>query len=212
MKKILLVMAALFCVATVSAQKSVVETVKDSKWSVGLRVGNGLQAQAEMFINNKNYIEARFGMAVVLDGFNRVTADFTALYNWNCFNWNWTPKVATWYLDAGCGFNIGGGDKAEADVYDDKGDTYAFWVSGTNVYAGLAGQVKFGMKFKKVPIRLSVDYTPVLGFYNVYPTANGKELIKDTNAAGGITVKAKHNGDFYRAGLYNIAVSATWCF
>ena len=206
MKKILLVMAALFCVATVSAQKSVVETVKDSKWSVGLRVGNGLQAQAEMFINNKNYIEARFGMAFV----GGVTADFTALYNWNCCNWNWTPNVATWFLDAGCGFNLGGGAKTLPDVYDEN-DNYLGWTYGNNVYAGLAGQVKFGMKFKKVPIRLAVDYTPVLGFYADYPNARGRKEIKDANAAGA-TAKAKHNGAFYGAGLYNIAVSATWCF
>lgn len=216
MKKFLLVLAAVCCVATVSAKKSVVETVKstvtESKWAVGLRVGGtGLHAQAEMFINKTNYIEARFGLGYA----NGATADFIALYNWNCMNWNWTPKFATWFLDAGCGFNLGGGAKTIADVYVE--DEYLGWVNGTNIYAGVAGQVKFGMKFKKVPIRLSVDYTPVLGFYTDYPTVKGKKEIREANdalqAAGSSSkVKAKHNGAFYGAGLYNFAVSATWCF
>ena len=215
MKKFLLILAAVCCVATVSAKKSVVETVKStvttSKWAVGLRVGSGLQADAEMFINKTNYVEARFGMGWT----NGTTADFTALYNWNLFNWNWTPKVGKWYLDAGCGLNIGGGAKTTAGIYVDN--HYVGWTYASNIYAGVAGQVKFGIKFKKVPVRLALDYTPVLGIYADYPNAKGKKEIREANdelemLGSNSKAKAKHNTHFHGAGWYNFALSATWCF
>ena len=168
MKKILLVMAAMLCVATVSAQH---------KWAAGLRVGSGLQAQGEYVYSDNCYVEARFGMGWL----SGVTADFTALHNWNVCNWDWTPSVGKWYLDAGCGLNIGGGAKTLVNVYLD--DNYSGWTYGSNVYVGVAGQVKFGIQFKKVPIRLSVDYTPVLGICANYPNAKGKKEIKDANDA-----------------------------
>ena len=61
MKKILLVMVALLCVTTVSAQSKLEEAanyVASQKWSVGLRVGSGLQADAECFYSDKAYVEA----------------------------------------------------------------------------------------------------------------------------------------------------------
>ena len=180
MKKILLVMAALFCVATVSAQKSVVETVKDSKWSAGLRVSNGIQGAAECFYSNNKYVEARFGLSVRKSYYGGwvALADFTALHNWNCCNWNWTPDFATWFLDAGCGVNVGGCKNL--------------------AYVGAAGMVKFGMKFKKVPIRLAVDYTPVLGAQMVY----GKNYLGENYC----------DAYFFSGGLTNFGLSATWCF
>ena len=202
MKKILLVMAAMLCVATVSAQH---------KWAAGLRVGSGLQAQGEYVYSDNCYVEARFGMGWL----SGVTADFTALHNWNVCNWDWTPSVGKWYLDAGCGLNIGGGAKTLVNVYLD--DNYFGWTYGSNVYVGVAGQVKFGIQFKKVPIRLSVDYTPVLGICANYPNAKGKKEIKDANDAWQAVglkgeFKAKKNTGFYGAGLGNFGVSATWCF
>ena len=217
MKKIFLVLAAMFCVATVSAQNKVVDTITSQKWSVGLRVGSGLQAQAECFYGDKTYFEARFGMAWV----SGVTADLTVLHNWNCCNWNWTPNTGTWFLDAGVGLNIGGGAKNAANVYGPStysvADEYWGWTWGNNIYYGVAGQVKFGIKFKKVPIRLAIDYTPVLGMHHVYPNAKGKKEIRDANKewqAAGLDgkFKAKHNTSFYGGGLGNVAVSATWCF
>ena len=165
MKKIFLVLAAALCVATVSAQQ---------KWSIGARVGSGFQADAEWFYSGDKYVEGRFGMGWLSGA---LTADFTALHNWNCCNWDWTPSVGKWYLDAGVGVNLGG--------------------AAHYVYGGVAGDVKFGIKFNKVPIRLSVDYTPVLGIAGWY----GKDL--------GDSVKRAH---FYTPGFYNFALSATYCF
>ena len=163
MKKILLVMAALFCVATVSAQQ---------KWSIGAHVGTGLKADAEWFYSGDKYVEGRFGMGWGYHG-SGICADFVALHNWNLCNWNWTPSVGKWYLDAGCGVNLGG--------------------RANYVFLGVAGTVKFGIKFNKVPIRLAIDYTPVVGPDIVY--------VKGASWAG-----------FYGAGLYNCGLSATWCF
>ena len=53
MKKTLLVLAALFCVATVSAQKT--------KWAAGLRATYGIQAVGEYFYSSDKYAEARLG-------------------------------------------------------------------------------------------------------------------------------------------------------
>ena len=165
MKKIFLVLAAALCVATVSAQQ---------KWSIGARVGSGFQADAEWFYSGDKYVEGRFGMGWLSGA---LTADFTALHNWNCCNWDWTPSVGKWYLDAGVGVNLGG--------------------AAHYVYGGVAGDVKFGIKFNKVPIRLSVDYTPVLGIAGWY----GKDL--------GDSVKRAY---LYTPGFYNFALSATYCF
>ena len=153
MKKIFLVLTAMFCVATVSAQKT--------KWAAGLRATYGVQAVAEYFYSADKYVEGRLGI------FGGACADFTAIHQWNCCNWDWTPSVGKWYLDAGVGANLGGA-------------AHSFW-------AGVAGDVKFGIKFNKVPIRLSVDYTPVIGY----------------NFAA---------GHFHTPGFYNVALSATWHF
>lgn len=94
MKKIFLVLAAIFCVATVSAQK----------WAVGGRVGSGLQAVGEYQYAQKTYVEARFGMQWVAG----LAADFTALHNWNVCTMDWTPSAGKWFFDAGVGVNVGG--------------------------------------------------------------------------------------------------------
>lgn len=186
MKKILLVVVAMLCIATVSAQskfessvKQAAQTVASQKWAVGLRVGAGIQADAECFYAGDKYFEGRFGLFLATSNYAVAPlADFTVLHNWNCFNWNWTPKVATWYLDAGCGINVGG--KAHL------------------AYTGAAGSIKFGMKFKKVPIRLAVDYTPVIGVQIDY----GKDYYGNNYS----------DAYFYGAGLTNFGVSATYCF
>lgn len=176
MKKFLLILAAVCCVATVSAKKSVVETAKSADWSVGLRVGSGIQADAECFFKKGNYVEARFGMGY-LGGrhYVGVGADLQGLYMWQLYNWNWTPKVGKWFLDAGCGANLGGA---------------AHWF-----YFGVAGSVKFGLKFKKYPIRLALDYTPVIGLDMSYP---GKYYNKPVG--------------LYGNGFGNVGLAATWCF
>ncbi len=178
MKKILLAVVAMMCVATVSAQskfessvKQAAQTVASQKWSVGLRACYGIQVVSECFYTGDKYVEGRLGI------FGGACADFTAIHNWNCCNWDWTPQVGKWYLDAGVGANLGG--------------------AAHYVYGGVAGDVKFGIKFNKVPIRLSVDYTPVLGIAGWY----GKDL--------GDSVKRAY---LYTPGFYNFALSATYCF
>ena len=170
MKKFLLVLAAICCVATVSAKKSVIDTAKSADWSVGLRAAYGVQAVAECFYTGDKYFEGRLGL------FGGLAADFTVLHNWNLCNWNWTPKVGKWYLDAGCGASLGG------------------WLG--YMYGGVTGDVKFGIKFKKYPIRLAVDYTPIIAIGGSY---------------------GKYKGDSKNVGIYgtgfgNDALSATWCF
>ena len=141
MKKLLLVIVALLCVATVSAKGgNVLQQVAEQTWTVGARLGSGLLVDAECFYGGgKNYFEGRFGMQWVAG----LAADFTVLHNWSCFNMDWTPSVGKWYFDAGVGVNVGGA----ANV----------------AYVGVAGQAKLGLKFNKVPIRLALDWTPSFG-------------------------------------------------
>jgi hypothetical protein len=171
MKKIFLVLAAVaLCASTVSAQskvQQVAQAAASQKWSVGLRATYGVQAVAECFYASDKYLEGRLGLGF---GYG-AGADFTALHNWNCFNWDWTPNAGKWFLDAGVGANLGGG--------------------AHNLFVGVAGDVKFGIKFNKVPIRLAIDYTPVIGWNFNY---HGE---KD---------------HFHTPGFYNGAISATWCF
>ena len=201
MKKILLAVVALLCVATVSAQndfkssvKQAAQTVASQKWSVGLRLGSGAQVDAECFYAGDKYVEARLGLGWV-HGYG---ADFTVLHNWNCCNWDWTPNAGKWFLDAGVGANLGG------------------HLKGLSV--GVAGQAKFGIKFNKVPIRLAVDVTPAIGIWHNYgykETIETPEL--DSNGAPtGNTVKTtvshKSHTGFYKWGLLNLGLSATYCF
>ena len=193
MKKIFLVLAAALCVATVSAQnkfessvKQAAQTIASQKWSVGLRAGAGAQVKAECFYAGDKYFEGLLGW-----GFLTGALDFTVIHNWNCYNWDWTPQAGSWFLDAGVGANIGG-SKAHCSF-------------------GIAGQVKFGIKFNKVPIRLSVDYTPVIGISGYYINAEQKQVNKELKEQG---YDPAYGGSarFYTPGFYNFALSATWHF
>ena len=195
MKKIFLVMAAMLCVATVSAQNKLeqgvdklVKTAAAQKWSVGLRAGTGLQAVAECFYAGDKYFEGRLG-AGLLGGWG---ADFTVLHNWNCCNWDWTPSAGDWYLDAGVGANVGGHGRA--------------------LWCGVVGQAKFGIKFKEVPIRLAVDVSPSIGIVRNY--AHKEEYTTTNDAGEEVTVSKTTPGSwgFNPLGLASVAISATWCF
>ena len=167
MKKIFLVLMAMFCVATVSAASKVsqaFQVASTSRVSVGLRVGGGIEAVAECFYAKDVYVEGRLGYAWN-DGVN-----FTALHAWNPWDWNWTPSVCWWFFDAGVGAFLGG--------------------AGHHIHYGIAGVAKFGVLFKKVPIRLSIDYTPQLGLASYYH--------------GG--------GTHFHGGWANFGVSAAYCF
>ena len=115
MKKFLLALVAMVMVAGVSAQN----------WSIGGRVGSGVQVVGQYDLNKKNYLEGRFG-AAWLGG---VTADFTALYNWKICTMDWTPNGGDWFFDAGVGVNVGGASH------------YA--------YVGIAGMARLGYNFRK---------------------------------------------------------------
>ena len=176
MKKIFFVLAAALCVATVSAQnkfessvKQAAKTVAAQKWSVGLRAGAGAQIDAECFYAGDKYLEGRLGLGVI----GGLGADFTALHNWNCCNWDWTPSVGQWFFDAGCGLNVGGREHF--------------------AYIGVAGQAKLGIKFNNVPIRLAIDWTPSFGPGIAY--------------FGGFS-----HTEFFKYGLCNLGLSATYCF
>ena len=200
MKKIFLVLVAALCVASVSAQdkfksqvKQVAQTVAAQKWSVGLRAGSGVQVDAECFYAGNKYFEGRLGLGLI----GGLGVDFTVLHNWNCCNWDWTPKAGTWFLDAGVGVNVGGHAKG--------------------LWCGVAGQAKFGIKFKEVPIRLAVDVTPVIGpWINYgYKTTVDNPILDDAGQQVGVEkVPVKHpaTAGFRGLGLVGVALSATYCF
>ena len=111
-------------------------------WTVGGRIGSGFQAVGQYVFSNDNYVEARFG-AYWANAGGTVTADFTALYNWNICNMDWTPSAGRWFFDAGAGINVGG--------------------KGHYAYVGVAGSAKLGIAFKGAPVRLSFDWSPAFG-------------------------------------------------
>ena len=195
MKKIFLVLAAALCVATVSAQsnlesqvKQAAQTLAAQKWSVGLRVGTSAQVEAECFYSSNAYFEGLLGIDLI--NLAHPGVDFTVLHNWNCCTWDWTPSAGKWFLDAGVGVNVGG--------------------HGNGMWCGIAGQAKFGIKFNKVPIRLAVDVTPVVGPYIDYHRSTATDEAGNTvkvNGANTIHFRGLDTG-----GLFSAAISATYCF
>ena len=172
MKKILLTLAVCFCALSVSAQE----------WAVGGRFGSGLQAQGEYHFANNNYVEARFGMYYANPGAT-VMADFTALYNWNICNMDWTPSAGQWFFDAGCGINVGGREH------------YA--------YVGAAGMARLGIKFNGAPVRLAIDWTPAFGAEIAYWSSQ---------TVGGYKIKGGSSSAFNKYGLCNFGISCVYCF
>ena len=167
MKKIILIIAAVFCMASVASAQSKVKDAfgidQNSRCALGLRFGSGAQVVGEYFYAKDVYIDARLGYDWG-QGFG-----LTALHMWNPKDWTWTPDLGWWFVDAGAGAFVG--------------------LPGYGVTFGIAGSAKFGILFKNVPIRLAVDVTPRLGLY----------------AGQG------HVG-FYRTGIFNGGISATYCF
>ncbi len=163
MKKFILVMAVCLC-ATVTASAQ--------SWGVGARLGSGLQVQGEYALSNDNYVEARFGMNWSRPG-GELVADFQALYNWNICKMDWTPSAGEWFFDAGVGVGVGGRE---------------YWA-----YVGVAGQAKLGIKFNDAPVKLAIDWTPVVGPGMLYGWGN--------------TYTA-----FNEYGLANLGISAVYCF
>ena len=139
MKKFLLAIVAMICVAGVSAQ--------DYKNSIGLRIGYGAELQYERHLSADNYLEFNLG----LSDFDLNDAFLNVMYNWNCCEWDWTPNAGKWFLSAGVGGAVG------TWGYNDEGaDRIGFQV-------GVLGDVAFGIRFNK-PVTLSVDYRPTIYF------------------------------------------------
>lgn len=166
MKKFILVMVAALCVVSASAQSKVKDAFgidQNSRCALGLRVGSGTYAVGEYFYGKDVYLDGRIGWEWG-SGFN-----FTALHMWNPKEWNWTPNLGWWFVDAGAGAFVGAGYH--------------------QVNFGVAGSAKFGILFKKVPIRLAVDVTPKIGLY-------------------------AYNGSvhFWGTGIFNGGLTATYCF
>ena len=178
MKKFLLLVVASLFVTGAFAQD----------WSVGARAGSGFQAVGQYSLNQKNYVEARFGLNLA----HCASADLTGLYNWRLVQWDWTPEAGTWFLDAGVGASVGGAKQ------------YA--------YFGAAGMARFGFKFRKVPISLSIDYTPVIGLDFVggadYNGSEAGYAPVETRAAAN---KRTYVG-FHEAGLWNSGITFTYTF
>lgn len=147
MKKFLLAIFAMLCVAGASAQD----------WSVGGRVGSGFQVVGQYKYDGSNYFEARFGTSwnnpVVYSIYEndttikahqgRVMADFTILHNWHILDMDWTPRGGMWFFDAGVGVNVGG--------------------VAHYAYAGISGMARLGFTFNNTPITLALDWTPTFG-------------------------------------------------
>lgn len=173
MKKIIFTLIALFCVVSVSAQTKIAGVdISREKWAVGGRIGAGLQAQAEYKMQTGNYLDFRFGMSWC-NGAAIVTADFTALYQWHITEWDWTPSAGDWFFDAGVGVGAGG--------------------RANRAYYGVVGGAKMGIKLNKLPLKISVDWTPMIGLATEY------------GGASSIT-------DFHSYGLANFGVSCVYCF
>ena len=171
MKKFLLVIVAMFCVATVSAQSKLAQSAAPAaKWSLGLRAGLNAGLVAEYFYGQDTYIDGRLGVGYL--GGN-VTVEFDAYHNWNLYNWDWTPNAGSWYLDSGVGAFVGG--------------------MANRIHFGVAATVKFGIHFKKVPIRLALDVSPQLGV--------------DVNSP-----KTDNKFSFYDGVPVEVGLSAAWCF
>ncbi len=147
-------------------------SVSAQGWAVGGRLGSGLQVQAEYQFASDNYLEGRFGMSWC-NGGAVLMADFTALYQWNIAKMNWTPKAGEWFFDAGVGVAVGGREH------------YA--------YVGVAGGAKLGIKFNGAPVKLAIDWTPVVG--------------PGIGYGGG----ASH-ASFNEYGLANLGISCVYCF
>ena len=131
-------------------------------WTLGGRISGGLQAQAEYHYSDANYVEGRLGLNALIEG---MAADFTALHMWNVATMDWTPSAGQWFVDLGAGAGLGGNSNA--------------------LFAGVAGSAKLGIQFNNAPLRLALDWTPIIGI-------NGSK--------------------FYGLGCANLGISCVYCF
>lgn len=160
-------------------------------WAAGARIGSGFQAVGQYKFRSENYVEARFGASWIDSA---VTADFTALYSWHILDMDWTPKAGKWFFDAGCGVNVGG--------------------RAGYAYLGVAGMARLGFTFKKAPISLSLDYTPVIGpaFSKGGGVVINGGIDEHSRATGDYEVKHKTYTSFRGRGFANVGITCTYNF
>ena len=171
MKKLFVIMLAVITVSAASAEG----------WNAGIRLGSGFQAQSAFSVCKSGAIEARFGMTWYYG--TPISADFQALYYF-------TDLFKTregLFLDAGVGFALGGRPGVEIDDIELPGITIPGASTPGSMYYGVAPSVKFGYKFSNVPIKLAVDWSPVIG-----GVSNG--------------------GGYFTRGLANVGLSCVYCF
>lgn len=183
MKKVLIFFAAavvmsVACLSTVSAQG----------WSVGGRLGSGLQAVGQRNFADGNYLEMRLGLDW-LDS-HGVGADFSFTYNWAVA----TPYITdegVWFVDLGAGLNVGGSSSA------------AFGYTSHFTWVGIQGVAKFGYTFENVPVSVAFDWSPVFGPGIAYW---GGEYHRGEYGARG------HHTTFRGSGLGNFGLSCVYSF
>ncbi len=137
-----------------------VSTISAKGWNAGLRIGSGFQAQTA-YEFNKGAIEARFGMTWYYG--TPIDADFQVLYYRNVLN---THEGI--FIDAGAGFALGGRPNM-------------------GMYYGVTPSIKFGYKFSGAPVKIGVDWSPVIG-----------------GLSDGL--------GYFTRGLANVGVSCVYCF
>lgn len=116
-------------------------------WAVGGRVGTGIAAVGQYVMPSENYVEARLGLSIL----SGTQFDLSGLYTWNIKNMDWTSE-GVWFFDAGVGVNLGAG------ANPGLGRNY--------FHIGPQGMAKLGYEFEGAPVRLSLDWSPVIGVGN----------------------------------------------
>lgn len=184
MKKLLVLAAVVamsaLCASTVSAQG----------WSVGARVGSGLQAVGQRNFADGNYLEMRLGMDWI--DVHGVGADVSLTYNWAVTTMDLTDE-GIWFVDLGAGLNVGGSSSSAMGY-----TTHYTWV-------GLQGVAKFGYTFEEIPLSLAFDWSPVFGIgvasWDAYGSYHGN---KD--------VPRGHHSEFRGSGVGNFGISCVYSF
>ncbi|MBQ5692220.1 MAG: hypothetical protein IIW50_03375 [Alistipes sp.] len=162
-------------------------SVSAKDWAIGARVTGGVSVQAEYTLSSENYLEGRLGVGFI----GGTGFDLTGLYQWNICNMDWTPKVGKWFFDAGVGASVGMG--------------------GKTLFAGVTGDAKLGIKFKKVPIKLALDYSPCIGLWFV----GNRSLDEGVGAGFNGTRASGSNGGGIKLrnqGFFNFGLSCVYCF
>lgn len=141
MKRIIVIIAALLCVAASAFAQSKSLGVRFTGYS-------GMEASYEHFLGDApNFLEAEVGVNA---HHSTVGFQVTGIYNWQIEEFYWTPR-GDWSLYAGPGVSLG------TSAYKDDDSTYS-----AKAFFGITGQIGLEYSFW-FPLQLSVDIRPVIG-------------------------------------------------